>query len=259
MTSIFAIWAGAALAFSGPVTAVTITPSATMTSVLIAVEGDVEYRDFAMEGPHRLVVDIMGGLHSLPRDNFYEVNRGGIRAVRTSQYSDDIVRIVFELENKIGYSVLQEPRGIRISMDNAGGPFEAWSSGDGSRPAPSTRSAPVAAPPPVVETGSTLRRSNTAQSRAPRVTMTFSSSPIQEVLQAFAAFSGKSIVPGGDVTGLVTATITNQPWDVALGAILATQGLVGEEDDYGIIRVDNVTSLNERELVEPIETRAHRI
>ena len=82
MTSMFALWAGALLALGGPVTEVTITPMATGTSVLIAVDGDVDYRDFTMEGPHRLVVDLMGSRHALPLENYTSVEGGGIRAVR---------------------------------------------------------------------------------------------------------------------------------------------------------------------------------
>ena len=102
MTSMFALWAGALLALGGPVTEVTITPMATGTSVLIAVDGDVDYREFTMQGPHRLVVDFMGSRHALPRENFTSVERGGIRAVRSSQYSDNVVRVVFELERELG-------------------------------------------------------------------------------------------------------------------------------------------------------------
>ena len=79
MTSMFALWTGVLLALGGPVTEVAITPAAQQTSVLIAVDGDVEYRDFTMEGPHRLVLDLMGARHALPRDEFTDVNRGGVR------------------------------------------------------------------------------------------------------------------------------------------------------------------------------------
>lgn len=97
------------------------------------------------------------------------------------------------------------------------------------------------------------------RSQARRISITFSNSPIQDVLLSFAAFSGKSIVPGSNITGLVTATILDQPWDIALASILAGNGLIAEEDDYGIIRVDNIEDLNQRETVEPIITQAHRI
>ena len=93
MTSMFALWTSALMAFGGPVTEVAITPMARQTSVLIAVDGDVEYRDFTMEGPNRLVVDLMGARHALPHDDYSDVNRGGIRSIRTSQYSADDVRV----------------------------------------------------------------------------------------------------------------------------------------------------------------------
>ncbi|MEQ1857929.1 MAG: hypothetical protein ABL963_15850, partial [Longimicrobiales bacterium] len=63
----------------------------------------------------------------------------------------------------------------------------------------------------------------TSQTR--RVSVTWERAPIGEVLQAFAAFSGYSIVTGADVSGFVTADINDQPWDVALGTILAGHGL----------------------------------
>ncbi len=89
--------------------------------------------------------------------------------------------------------------------------------------------------------------------------MTWTEAPVADVLQAFAAFSGVSIVAGTGVTGFVTADINDQPWDVALDAVLATRGLVATEDEYGIIRVENVADLGSREAVEPLLTRSYRI
>jgi type IV pilus assembly protein PilQ len=244
MTSMFALWTGVVMALGGPVTEVAITPSATQTIVLISVDGDVEYREFSMEGPNRLVVDLMGARHALPRENFADVNRGGIQSVRTSQYSDDVVRVVLVLSEKVGYAVVPDPRGLRITLENPSGQSESWTSGT-LRP---TGGIPQAAP-------ATTRQQSTAR----RISMTFNAVPINDVLLSFSTLSGKSIVPGSNVAGLVTATIQNQPWDVALGIILSTNGLVGEEDDYGIIRIDNIEDLNQREEVEPIITKAHRI
>ncbi len=252
MTSMFALWTGALLALGGPVTEVAITPAERYTSVLIAVDGDVEYRDFTMEGPHRLVVDLLGAHHALPREEFADVNRGGIRSVRTSQYSEDVVRVVLVLNEKPAYSIVSDPHGIRIALENPGGDFSPWSSGAARESAAAPQEAPplaaMAAPGPQQQL-----------SQARRISITFTNSPIQDVLLAFASFSGKSIVPGSDITGLVTATIIDQPWDIALGHILAGQGLVAQEDEYGIIRVDDITKLNEREAIEPILTVAHRI
>jgi len=255
MTSIFALWASTLLALGGSVTEVTITPMQSETSVLITVDGDVQFRDFTMEGPHRLVVDLMDAQHALPRAEFASVNRGGIRSVRSSQYSDDVVRIVFVLEQRLGYTILPDPNGIRIVMQNPTGEFEPWSSGAGAATfdraeiASTSLPAPTAAAAPVVP----------QQSQARRMSITWVDTPISQVLLAFAAYSGTSIVPGSNVTGNVTADINDQPWDVALETILQGQGLVAREDDYGIIRVDNIADLNQREQIEPIETVPHRI
>src|SRR5512145_1536653 len=98
MSSMFALWAAALLGAGGPVTALSVLPAAERTQVLIAVDGGVEYRDFTLESPNRLVVDLMGSVHALPRDEFPAIHRGGVRAVRTSQYAPDVVRVVLELD-----------------------------------------------------------------------------------------------------------------------------------------------------------------
>ena len=245
MTSLFALWAGMLLALGGPVTEVTITPMAAQTSVLISVDGDVTYREFTMEGPHRLVVDLVGARHALPRDEYTAIDRGGIRSVRSSQYSEDVVRVVFVLDRKLPYRVLPDPRGLRIELENPTGDFEPWSSAVAATPFDPSTLAPAAQLAP--------------QEEARRISVTWTEAPINDVLLAFAAFSGKSIVPGSNVTGFVTADINDRPWDVALETILSRHGLVARETEEGIITVDNIADLNERETIEPILTRAYRI
>lgn len=261
MTSMFALWTSALLAFGGPVTEVAITSAPQQTSVLISVDGTVDFRDFTMEGPNRLVVDLMGAKHALPRDVYTDVNRGGIKNIRTSQYSADVVRVVLELDHEAGYTIASAPEGLRITLANTEGDFAPWTSGKLAAEAvqalaPADAGAGKAVTP-VAETP--VRAPAKPQSTARRFSITFTATPIQDVLLAFANFSGKSIVPGSNVEGLVTATINDQPWDVALNAILSGQGLVAQSDDYGIIRVDNIKDLNDREAVEPIVTKAHRI
>lgn len=89
--------------------------------------------------------------------------------------------------------------------------------------------------------------------------MTWTQAPTADVLHAFAAFSGRSIVAGSGVEGtFVTADINDQPWDVALAAILGSRGLRAEEDEHGIILVESLTRLDDSEVVAPIVTRAYR-
>lgn len=96
-------------------------------------------------------------------------------------------------------------------------------------------------------------------SQARRVSVTWERTPVAEVLQAFAAFSGASIVAGAGVSGLVTADINDQPWDVALASILASQGLHATADASGIIRVETLGTIDARQTIEPLVTRSYRI
>lgn len=98
-----------------------------------------------------------------------------------------------------------------------------------------------------------------ATSEARRMSVSWIDVPIRDVLRAFAAYSGTSIVAGANVSGSVTADINDQPWDVALRTILSVNGLVATEDEYGIISVQNIVDLDAREATEPLLTRSYRI
>jgi type II secretory pathway component HofQ len=94
---------------------------------------------------------------------------------------------------------------------------------------------------------------------ARRISVTWQQTPIQDVLLAFAAFSGRSIVAGEGVEGFVTADINDQPWDVALRTILSGRGLVATENEHGIILVEDMGALDADEAIAPIITRTYRI
>jgi len=248
MTSILSFLVGVLLGFGGPVTGLSVQPAPDRTEVVISMQGQTEFRDFTMEGPSRLVVDLMGAEHALPRDNFLDINRGGVRSIRTSQYSDDIVRIVIELESVVNYQILETDQSLRVVLENLGGDFPPWSSG--TAPSPAEIQGPPPAPTQLP-----------AQSRpeVDRIRVTFTNTPISEVLFTFAEFSGRSIIPGEWVVAVVSADIRDQPWDVALEAILSAYGLAAQELDSGIIKVESLENMLQREQNEPVETRAFTV
>jgi type IV pilus assembly protein PilQ len=107
-----------------------------------------------------------------------------------------------------------------------------------------------------------LRPVQQAQQRSaqPRITVTYQGSDIRDVLAAFAAFSGRTIIPSSSVPAAkVDAEIRDQPWDVALQAILASQGLAATEDANGIIIVDTQERIAARAATEPLVTRIVRL
>ena len=94
------------------------------------------------------------------------------------------------------------------------------------------------------------------RSQLPRISVVFQGSDIRDVLASFASFSGRTILPSSSVPGLkVDAEIKDQPWDVALQAILSAQGLDATEDSNGIIIVDTQERIASRSATEPLETR----
>ncbi|MDB4869350.1 MAG: type and secretion system protein [Gemmatimonadales bacterium] len=98
--------------------------------------------------------------------------------------------------------------------------------------------------------------SQAQQSQQPMINVTFQDTDIRDVIASFAAFSGRTIVVGKDVAGTVTAEIRNQPWDVALRAILQGQGLAASEDAIsGIITVDSYANILNRQASEPLQTQ----
>ncbi|MBV9881125.1 MAG: AMIN domain-containing protein [Gemmatirosa sp.] len=90
---------------------------------------------------------------------------------------------------------------------------------------------------------------------APRITTTFADSDIHDVVATFATFSGRTIIVGREVSGTVTAEIKDQPWDVALRALLQAQGLAASEDKSGIITVDSYKNIASTRAVEPLVTQ----
>ena len=258
MTSILTLLIGLLLPATELVTGVSVLPNRNRTEILVSVDGSVSYRAFSLEAPARIVVDLMNASHALSREDFLDINRGGVSSVRTSQYSEDIVRIVVDLDGMTEYTVEASRGAVRISLDNFAGDFEPWESPSLTfDPAFVATAAPfvgAAAPPPFA--GAFLQ----TQEADRRISVSFDNTPIDDVLFTFAEFSDKSIVAGSDVAGIVvTADIRDQAWDDALEEILQSRALVAVESETGIIRVDAIQNINDREAIEPLETVPYRI
>ena len=213
--------------------------------------GAVRWTDFALPGPPRVVVDIEDAVLALPASRFDGLDRGGVRGVRTSQHQPGVVRVVVDLERETAYRVEQVGEGLRISLHSGATAFQPWSSGG-------RRAAPPAAAPAVQRTAP---RPQQQPSQARRITVSFENTEMRDVLATFAEFSGRSIIAGTDVAGIVVdgVTFTNQPWDVALRTLLQAYGLAAEELPGGIIRVDSVERLASRASSEPLVTQAFRV
>ncbi len=260
---------------SADVTAVSVLSAPGRAEVVVDLSGVVEVSDFVLRGPDRLVLDLVGARLVAPLMQYDGINRAGIRNIRYSQFRSDVVRVVVELDEARDYEVRQEPSAVRVSLAAAQS-FTAWSSdltrGRTARAVAAPAAADVAAAPaapvaPVrataVEVPPASGRPLAAQQDVPStqapISITFDNASIDAVIAAFAGFSGRSIVLGKDIQGTVNAEIRNQPWDVAMNAILAGQQLSATQLPGGIIRVDTRQNLVQQDSTEPLDTRVVRI
>jgi type IV pilus assembly protein PilQ len=242
---------------SGEVTGVSVQPSPGRADVIVNVRGAVEVRDFMLQNPNRLVLDVVGARLRAKQVGLYDgVKRGGVLNLRYSQFQPTVVRVVLELDRAMDYHVERVADAIRVSFGTDQS-FLAWSSNE---PQPSRRVAAKAAPrgePEVRLPASRLVRATTYEE--PRITVVWDRANIADVVAGFAAFSGRTIILGKDIKGEVTAEIRNQPWPQAFQAILSAQGLSAQEMAGGIIRVDNPSALAALDSLEPLETSIVRI
>ncbi len=138
-------------------------------------------------------------------------------------------------------------------------------------PAPAPVAAPVAAPAAQTQMQSTVfkpgsellapsfKAVNTSQSQEPTFTWSWENAPLSDVLAMFASYSRRTILPSKNVTGSITANIINQPWDVALRAVMNANGYDIIVDDRGIIIVDTFEAIAARQATIPLQTRTVRL
>ncbi len=285
-----ALVAGAWRSASGPapdegaVTSLSVVPASGRAEVLIGVGGTVSVRDFTLHDPERVVVDISGASLRIPTGGYDQVDRGGVLGVRYSQFSRGVVRVVVSLDAAHPYRVSNDANQIRVSVDGTSADFAAWHVG-GSVAAPSAvadapsvpvtparnASAPAedaARPVPVRVVPLRAERQpvraatyNDPQAQQqPRITVTWENADIRDVTAAFSAYSGRTIILSKGVEATkISATITDQPWDVALRVVLNANGLDAVEDPSGILIVDTQDHIRAQHAADPLVTRSLRL
>ena len=256
--------ARAAALQGGQVTGVSLLPAPGRAEVVVGVRGDVEVRDFVLRSPDRLVLDITGARLAGISTSYDGVVRGGVKNVRYGQYQNDIVRVVVELDALKDYKV--ERTGDAVSVSFASDlTFLSWSSATPAAMVPDATAVAARVEEPAALRAVPVRAEipmAPAPVRAddePRITVSWDKASIADVVTGFAAFSGRNIILGKDITGEVTAEIRNQPWPQAFAAILAAQGLTAQEMAGGIIRVDAPATLAALDSLEPLDTRVVRL
>lgn len=237
---------------------VRIVPTGMDTEIMVRAEGAVTHSEFSLANPTRLVLNIEGARHALPRWSYEEIARGGVIRLRSSQFRDDVVRLVFDLTVADGYEVVATEYGVAVRFPNPGGAFDPWSTAlDGASAAMAMSAAKTESGVRIESVPSMV---GPGAQESPRISVAYDSASMLDVLAGFSEFSGLSIVSSSAVAELYVRgiEIRDQPWDLALDAILSSQGVGWRRRPSGIIEVDVLEGLRARDTLQT-ETRVFRI
>ena len=265
----------------GEVRGVSVLPATGKVEIVIDLQGAALVQDFTLSNPARLVIDLQGTRLTAPVALYDGQNRGGVRNVRYAQFKPDVVRVVIDLDALKDYQVERAVGQVRVRIGTERTGFAAWSSSTVA-PTPAVRTAarrvaevappvtggpeqaarvttPSLGQPLSIEEYLAAHRADAAQSQAARITVQWDNASIEDVVAGFAAFSGRTIILGKDIKGNVTAEIKNQPWDLALNAVLESQGLAVKTLPGGILNVLSQVELARADSTVPITTRLVRV
>lgn len=135
---------------ANPISEIIVKKAEGITQVVLVASAPMDYKDFTLSGPERIVIDCKGANFALPLKTL-EINRGGIKNIALSQFEREggIARLVIELVTKTSYLVLAEENELTIALTTAETtPFEEWKASVAVGAPP----VPPAPPPPPPET-----------------------------------------------------------------------------------------------------------
>lgn len=235
---------------AGQVSAMSLSSTNGTARLAIAVDRGVNVHETKMQNPDRVVLDFEPAL----KGDFAAYDgqhRGNVADIRVNQFKPNVVRVVVEFDHLPDYKVTQQADGT-VSLSYADKAFNAWgadlrTAADAvpATPVPVAHQVIRSEPEPVVSGFDRLQRQDTV-----RFSVNWDKTPIEDALNQLAIKANRSIVPGKDVTGNVSMTIRDQPWQNIFQALLAREGLSATVMAGDIIRVDSPGELSKLDSIE---------
>ncbi len=223
-----------------------------------------------------------------------KLSRAALRRLDTSSFpgavslvspyqAGDQARVVVQLRNSAGTSVVQEGNVLRLSVADGASSDRAQASASAAEPAPSATEAGETAstrtadelmaleeasskPAPKASTPATLRAEEKAlddfiQSRSQRkfigkpITLQVRDMDLGDFFQLIGEASGFNVIVGSEVQGKVTLSLQDTPWDQALDLVLSSRQL-GAERRNNVLRVTTLSNLTSEKQAELAARRA---
>jgi type IV pilus assembly protein PilQ len=215
----------ASSAFAATVKSVSMKDAGTATQVVIEGDAPLNYHDFTLESPDRIVVDCPGTQLSFSERSWSGRDGSAIKAVRATETGwgkEAGTRIVVDLAQPASYALSSVGNNLVLAVDT-----------------------PVA--PTTKEQDAPEDYDHMQPTDGRRMSLDVQGADIQTVLRSLAEFSGKNIVASKEVKGEVTLRLRNVPWRHALDIVLKSQGLGMFETGQTIV-ISNLDTLRKEEL-----------
>jgi len=231
--------ASAVHANAATVKSITLKDAGTGTQVIVEADSPINYHDFTLESPDRIVLDCPGSTLGFTERRWAGKDNSSIKSVRATEMGwgkDTGSRIVIDLAKPTSYGVSAVGNTVVLALEQG---------------APE----PPPAPEPVVSPSSSSSGSDNMAPDGRRISIDVQGAEVETVLRSLSEFSGRNIVASKEVKGSVTLRLRNVPWRQALDILLRTQAL-GMVDNGSTIVISNLDTLRKEELERNTAERA---
>jgi type IV pilus assembly protein PilQ len=205
---------------------ITLKDGADGTQVLVEADAPINYHDFTLESPDRIVLDCPGASLSFTERTWAGRDGTPVKSVRATEMGwgqETGSRVVIDLARASSYGVSQLGNNLVLAVERP--TIEVAQSNGADRAFPADASA----------------------SDGRRMSLDVQGAEVQTVLRSLAEFSGKNIVASKEVKGQVTLRLRNVPWRHALDILLRAQSL-GKVEQGQTIVVSNLETLRKEEM-----------
>jgi len=227
----------AAPAFGATVKSISMKDAGAGTQVVVEADAPINYHDFTLESPDRIVLDCPGATLAFVERTWAGVDGSNVKAVRATEMGwgqETGSRIVVDLSRPVSYGVSQLGNNIVVALE---------------------ANAPAEEPPSRAASTSSSAASSRDVSDGRRMSLDVQGAEIQTVLRSLSEFSGKNIVASKEVKGQVTLRLRNVPWRHALDIVMRAQGLGMVEQGQTIV-ISNLETLRKEEMERRTAERA---
>ncbi|MGE5176813.1 MAG: secretin N-terminal domain-containing protein [Hyphomicrobiales bacterium] len=219
---------GAVPALGATVKSISLKDSSGGTQVIVEADAPINYHDFTLESPDRIVLDCPGATLAFNDRTWAGRDGAAVKSVRATEMGwgqETGARIVVDLAEPSSYGVSQLGNNIVLAV---------------ATPEPADKDKVS-----VSEPSSSPSSSDASDNR--RMSLDVQGAEVQTVLRSLSEFSGKNIVASKEVKGQVTLRLRNVPWRHALDILLKSQGL-GMTEQGQTILVSNLDTIRKEEM-----------